>query len=170
VVQIPEYIEEETRASLAEQAEFDSITLQHIEAKELGKIEGSVMVKDETICIRCGLCAERCPVMNEHVPVLIEMRRHLVGEGDMDKSLHIDFKEATLLGLALSINNIGGGLSAGMIGINAFAMGFLSAVVNFIALWAGNYVAEFFMRYNLHRKAGFLGGIILIAIGIEQIM
>ena len=24
--------------------------------------EGSVMVKDETICIRCGLCAERCPV------------------------------------------------------------------------------------------------------------
>jgi ferredoxin len=20
------------------------------------------MVKDETICIRCGLCAERCPV------------------------------------------------------------------------------------------------------------
>ena len=24
-------------------------------------MEGSVMVKDETICIRCGLCAERCP-------------------------------------------------------------------------------------------------------------
>jgi ferredoxin len=25
-------------------------------------VEGSVMLKDETICIRCGLCAERCPV------------------------------------------------------------------------------------------------------------
>ena len=29
---------------------------------ELITEEGSVMVKDETICIRCGLCAERCPV------------------------------------------------------------------------------------------------------------
>jgi NADPH-dependent glutamate synthase beta subunit-like oxidoreductase len=29
---------------------------------ELVSVEGSVMVKDETICIRCGLCAERCPV------------------------------------------------------------------------------------------------------------
>ena len=50
------------------------------------------------------------------------------------------------------------------------AMGFLSAVFNFIALWAGNYIAEFFVRYNLDRKAGFLGGIILIGIGIEQII
>jgi ferredoxin len=22
---------------------------------------GTVLIKDETICIRCGLCAERCP-------------------------------------------------------------------------------------------------------------
>jgi ferredoxin len=28
---------------------------------DLPEREGSVMVKDETICIRCGLCAERCP-------------------------------------------------------------------------------------------------------------
>lgn len=26
------------------------------------EIEGAVMIKDETICIRCGLCAKRCPV------------------------------------------------------------------------------------------------------------
>jgi len=31
-------------------------------AGELGEIAGSVMLKDETRCIRCGLCAERCPV------------------------------------------------------------------------------------------------------------
>jgi len=41
--------------------EFYCIDLQHMEAEELNKVEGSVMVKDETICIRCGLCAERCP-------------------------------------------------------------------------------------------------------------
>jgi len=38
------------------------VDLQHLEAGELSQTAGSVMVKDETICIRCGLCAERCPV------------------------------------------------------------------------------------------------------------
>jgi putative sporulation protein YtaF len=89
---------------------------------------------------------------------------------DMDDSKHIDFKEATLLGIALSINNVGGGLSAGMIGLNSFLVGFLSALLSFIALWAGNYVAEFFIRRNLSYKASFAGGIALIAIGINQIL
>jgi NAD-dependent dihydropyrimidine dehydrogenase PreA subunit len=35
--------------------------LQHMDPAELPDEEGSIMVKDETICIRCGLCAERCP-------------------------------------------------------------------------------------------------------------
>jgi len=32
-----------------------------VRAEELGVISGSVMIKDETRCIRCGLCAMRCP-------------------------------------------------------------------------------------------------------------
>ena len=36
--------------------------LLHLTPAELLTNEGSVMFKDETICIRCGLCAERCPV------------------------------------------------------------------------------------------------------------
>jgi len=39
----------------------DPITLQHLGVGDLPDVEGSVMVKDETICIRCGLCAQRCP-------------------------------------------------------------------------------------------------------------
>jgi len=39
----------------------EPITFQHLTPGELPATEGSVMVKDETICIRCGLCAERCP-------------------------------------------------------------------------------------------------------------
>ncbi|MFB3886638.1 MAG: manganese efflux pump [Thermodesulfobacteriota bacterium] len=88
---------------------------------------------------------------------------------DTDKSKHIDLKEATLLGIALSINNIGGGLSAGMIGINSLLVGLLSAMLSFFALWAGNYFAEFFIKRNMTNKATFLGGILLIAIGIEQL-
>ncbi len=53
---------DETRGRLAAEAEFRSLDLQHLSVEELTAVEGSVMVKDENICIRCGLCAERCPV------------------------------------------------------------------------------------------------------------
>ena len=46
---------------LAQEHEVRSLDLQHVAPDELNQIEGSVMVKDETICVRCGLCAERCP-------------------------------------------------------------------------------------------------------------
>jgi NADPH-dependent glutamate synthase beta subunit-like oxidoreductase len=36
--------------------------LNDVAAGELGVITGSAMLKDETRCIRCGLCALRCPV------------------------------------------------------------------------------------------------------------
>ncbi len=89
---------------------------------------------------------------------------------DMDNSKHIDFKEATLLGIALSLNNVGGGLSAGMLGLDSFLVGFLSAVLSFVALWAGNYVSSFFIKLNIADKATVAAGLLLIAIGIEQIL
>jgi formate dehydrogenase (NADP+) beta subunit len=52
---------DDTKELLKFRATSDPIALQHLEAGELGSVKGSVMVKDETICIRCGLCAERCP-------------------------------------------------------------------------------------------------------------
>ncbi len=39
-----------------------NVELDDVKAEELGVIAGSVMLKDETRCIRCGLCAARCPV------------------------------------------------------------------------------------------------------------
>ena len=89
---------------------------------------------------------------------------------DMDNSKHIDFKEATLLGIALSLNNVGGGLSAGMLGLDSFLVGFLSAVLSFAALWAGNYVSSFFIKLKIADKATVAAGLLLIAIGIEQIL
>jgi thioredoxin reductase/ferredoxin len=53
---------EEEKERLAREKQLRSVDLQHISPEELSREEGSVMVKDETICIRCGLCAERCPV------------------------------------------------------------------------------------------------------------
>ena len=89
---------------------------------------------------------------------------------DVDNSKDIDFKEATLLGIALSINNIGGGLSAGIIGLNSFFVGFFSAIISFLALLAGNYITDFFNKCNMGKKATTLAGIILIIIGVKQII
>jgi formate dehydrogenase (NADP+) beta subunit len=53
---------EEEKERLRKERELRDVDLQHISPEELNQGEGSVMVKDETICIRCGLCAKRCPV------------------------------------------------------------------------------------------------------------
>jgi NADPH-dependent glutamate synthase beta subunit-like oxidoreductase len=54
-------VSDQAKARLIQEADYHDGTLQHLEAADLPASEGSVMVKDETICIRCGLCAERCP-------------------------------------------------------------------------------------------------------------
>jgi NADPH-dependent glutamate synthase beta subunit-like oxidoreductase/NAD-dependent dihydropyrimidine dehydrogenase PreA subunit len=53
----PEVLEEIRANSASLRVELDDVA-----AEELGVITGSAMLKDETRCIRCGLCAERCPV------------------------------------------------------------------------------------------------------------
>jgi putative sporulation protein YtaF len=89
---------------------------------------------------------------------------------DMDNSKEIDFKEATILGIALSLNNVGGGLSAGMIGLNVIFVGLLSAVLSFLALWAGNFITVFFRKLNIGSRANLFAGLLLIILGIKQIL
>jgi len=55
-------IEDDARAFMEENRELFDVELRGVSPSELGKVTGSVMIKDETRCIRCGLCAERCPV------------------------------------------------------------------------------------------------------------
>ncbi len=90
-------------------------------------------------------------------------------KADRDHSKNIEFREATLLGIALSLNNVGGGVSAGIIGLNTFWVGFFSAGLSFLALWGGNYIADFCIKWNLSNKATIVAGVALILIGIEQI-
>ena len=54
-------ISEEVKAQLVSEAQSHETTLQHLLPTDLPATHGSMMLKDETICIRCGLCAVRCP-------------------------------------------------------------------------------------------------------------
>jgi putative sporulation protein YtaF len=98
---------------------------------------------------------------------------HILGKphhADIDDSKHIDFAEGTVLGFALSINNIGGGVTAGVLGVDPLLVGFLSAAISFAALFAGNYVAEFFIKRRISDKAAVVGGVALILIGLKQVI
>jgi NADPH-dependent glutamate synthase beta subunit-like oxidoreductase len=53
--------DEVTTGQLAEVRDLLGVELDDIKADELGVIAGSAMLKDESRCIRCGLCAARCP-------------------------------------------------------------------------------------------------------------
>src|SRR5262252_5747498 len=56
-----EFMPGTVEAIRAEQECF-GVELNEVAADELGVLTGSAMLKDETRCIRCGLCAIRCPV------------------------------------------------------------------------------------------------------------
>jgi formate dehydrogenase beta subunit len=52
----------ETVQHIRDNQECLGVELDELVADELGIVTGSAMLKDETRCIRCGLCAMRCPV------------------------------------------------------------------------------------------------------------
>ncbi|HEX8798961.1 MAG TPA: 4Fe-4S binding protein, partial [Terriglobales bacterium] len=47
--------------AIADHREAYEFELEAIQPEELGSVTGTAMIKDETRCIRCGLCALRCP-------------------------------------------------------------------------------------------------------------
>jgi len=55
-------------------------------------------------------------------------------------------------------------------GLNSFWAGFLSSVLSFIALWAGNYVAAFFVKLNIAEKTPVVAELLLNAVEIEKII
>ena len=90
-------------------------------------------------------------------------------KADSNDSKDIDLFEAIVLGVALSINNIAGGFAAGMMGLNFILIGVASAVFNYLALWAGNYLTDIIIKLKLGVKATFLSGILLVAFGVFQL-
>jgi NADPH-dependent glutamate synthase beta subunit-like oxidoreductase len=55
-------ISEMVKSGLQSQGQPGPFVLDGVGAADLPVSEGAMMLKDETICIRCGLCAQRCPV------------------------------------------------------------------------------------------------------------
>ena len=52
-----------------------------------GKAPGQVAMETLWSCRTCMACVEVCPVAVEHVPIIVQMRRKLVEDGEMDPQL-----------------------------------------------------------------------------------
>ncbi|MBV9852615.1 MAG: manganese efflux pump [Armatimonadetes bacterium] len=84
------------------------------------------------------------------------------------RSDRIGFSEATFLGIALSINNIGGGVSAGLLRLSTPVTALCSALLSFLVLWLGNRAGHRLGRGRLGEHAQLAAGMLLILIGLCQ--
>jgi putative sporulation protein YtaF len=87
---------------------------------------------------------------------------------DLDASGTISLYEGTLLGLALTINNVSSGIGAGMAGVNAVATAVLVLILSLIMLSGGIVLGSSYAARWLGDKAGLVGGLLLIMIGIFE--
>ncbi len=55
-------------------------------------------------CATCYACMARCPVMNEHIPIVIGARRRLVMNGDVDAGLQEALKNVSRYGNSFGIS------------------------------------------------------------------
>ncbi len=106
--------------------------------------------------------------LNTRTPSLLSLLAD-PSAADRDASHHIDFREGTVLGIALSLNNIGGGFSAGLIRINTLGIALLSGALSYGVLWFGMSAGR---RLRLDGIAGYarlLAGALLLLIGIYEV-
>jgi Fe-S oxidoreductase/nitrate reductase gamma subunit len=60
----------------------------HLWEKDKHTLHGDVITANELwACTTCRACMQVCPAFIEHVPAIVDMRRYLVDQGNMDKML-----------------------------------------------------------------------------------
>lgn len=87
---------------------------------------------------------------------------------DQDHSGVVDLKEAALLGIALSLNNIAGGIGGGMAGLNPELTALLAMIISYISFEIGGKFGKSYVAKYLGDHASQLAGVILIGIGIYE--
>jgi putative sporulation protein YtaF len=89
---------------------------------------------------------------------------------DYDYSGTIEVKEALLLALALTLNNLSAGLAAGLMGLSVLLMVGFSFVISIAFFYAGIGIGLLFIARWFGRWSDLVAGIILILLGIYEVL
>jgi putative sporulation protein YtaF len=88
---------------------------------------------------------------------------------DRNSSGFIDSKEAFLLGMALSLNNLAGGIGGGMAGLNPELTSMLVFITSLIFFIFGIRIGSKYFSEWLGNRATLIAGLSLMAIGIYEL-
>lgn len=88
---------------------------------------------------------------------------------DKDCSGTIDFKEACVLGLALTLNNLAGGVGGGMVGLNPGFTAFLALITSLVFFVIGLRIGKTYLSRWIGERSTWIAGLALIAIGIYEL-
>lgn len=91
-------------------------------------------------------------------------------EVDIDKSGRVDIKESVLLGISLTINNIGSGFGAGIAGLNIAITSLLTFVFSILSILLGYYLGEKVLSGLCGKWAQIISGTIIIFISIYELI
>jgi putative Mn2+ efflux pump MntP len=119
-----------------------------------------IAVGAETVLASLG--AVRAP---ERSPVLA---RALRGRR-RDSSDRISYREALVLGVALSLNNVASGIGAGVAGIRPLATTLLAGAFSLLSIGGGSFAGQVAGRLLSGRRAPLVSGLALLAIGIAML-
>ena len=89
---------------------------------------------------------------------------------DYDFSGTIEVKEAFLLALALTLNNLSAGFAAGLIGLNVFLMVGCSFVFSIVFFYVGIGIGLLFIARWFGRWSDLAAGVILVLLGIYELL
>lgn len=90
-------------------------------------------------------------------------------KADKDNSGDIDFKECLTLSIALSLNNVGLGISASIAGINIYLNTLFTFIVTLLGFWIGGVIGRSYFSKICGEYSSLASGILITLIGISQI-
>lgn len=91
-------------------------------------------------------------------------------QADRDQSRAIDAREATLLGVALSLNNLAVGFGAGLAHFSWWATPLATAALSFAAFLAGHAAGRRYGRLLPANGAAAAAGLLLMLLGVAQMV
>jgi putative sporulation protein YtaF len=89
--------------------------------------------------------------------------------GRRDDAEGISYREALVLGVALSLNNIAAGIGAGVAGLPLLATTLLAGAFSLLCVGGGSFAGQVVGRLLPGRRAPLISGLVLLAIGIAML-